>query len=74
MKSVLSIKIEKSLIQKIKEFCQMHGLKQGFFVEKAIQSQLEREEMIEDIVELKELRSQEKGALPFEDYLKKRKS
>lgn len=73
MKSVLSIKIEKSLIQKIKEFCQMHGLKQGFFVEKAIQSQLEREEMIEDIVELKELRSQEKSAVPFEGYLKKRK-
>lgn len=74
MKSVLSIKIEKSLIQKIKEFCQLHGLKQGFFVEKALKSQLEREEMIEDIVELKELRSQEKIAIAFDDYLKKRKS
>ena len=74
MKSVLSIKIEKSLIQRIKEFCQEHGLKQGFFVEKALMGQLEREEMIEDIVELKELRSQEKLAVPFEEYLKKRKS
>ncbi|MFH0763975.1 MAG: hypothetical protein V1927_03110 [Candidatus Omnitrophota bacterium] len=74
MKSVLSIKIEKSLIQQIKEFCQMHGLKQGFFVEKAIKSQLEREEMIEDIVELKELRPQEKLAVPFDEYLKKKKS
>ena len=74
MKIVLSIKIEKSLIQQIKEFCQLHGLKQGFFVEKALKGQLEKEEMIEDIVELKELRSQEKGAIPFEDYLKKRKS
>ena len=74
MKNVLSIKIEKSLIQKIKEFCQNHGLKQGFFVEKALREQLEREEMIEDIIELKELRSQEKGAVPFDDYLKKRKS
>jgi len=74
MKSVLSIKIEKSLIQQIKDFCQLRGLKQGFFVEKALKSQLEREELIEDIVELKELRSQEKGAAPFEDYLKKRKS
>ncbi|MDO8536058.1 MAG: hypothetical protein Q7S30_03500 [Candidatus Omnitrophota bacterium] len=74
MKSVLSIKIEKSLIQQIKEFCQLHGLKQGFFVEKAIKSQLEHEEMIEDIVELKELRLQEKCAVPFGDYLKKRKS
>jgi hypothetical protein len=74
MKGVLSIKIEKSLIQRIKEFCQMHGLKQGFFVEKALKSQLDREEQIEDIVELKELRFQEKLAVPFEDYLKKRKS
>lgn len=74
MKSVLSIKIEKSLIQQIKEFCQAHGLKQGFFVEKALKSQLDREEMIEDIIDLKELRYQEKDAIPFEDYLKKRKS
>ena len=74
MKSVLSIKIEKSLIQQIKEFCQLHGLKQGFFVEKAIKRQLEREEMIEDIVELKELSPQEKSAVSFDDYLKKRKS
>ena len=74
MKSVLSIKIEKSLIQKIKEFCQLHGLKQGFFVEKAIKTQLEREEMVEDIVELKELRFQEKLAVPFEEYFKKKKS
>ena len=74
MKSVLSIKIEKSLIQQIKEFCQSHGLKQGFFVEKAIKSQLEREELIEDIIELKELGPQEKNAISFDDYLKKRKS
>lgn len=74
MKGVLSIKIERSLIQRIKEFCQLNGLKQGFFVEKALKGQLEREEMIEDIIDLKELHSQEKGAIPFEDYLKKRKS
>ena len=74
MKSVISIKIEKSLIQKIREFCQSHGLKQGFFVEKALRSQLEREEMIEDSIELKELRYQEKGAIPFSDYLSKRKA
>ena len=74
MKDVLSIKIEKSLIQKVKEFCRSHGLKQGFFVEKALRERLEKEEMIEDIVELKELRSQEKSALPLTDYLKKRKA
>ena len=73
MKSVLSIKIEKSLIQRIKEFCRDHGLKQGFFVEKALATQLEKEEMIQDIIELKELRHEEKNSAPFDDYLKKRK-
>lgn len=73
MKSVLSIKIEKSLIQRIKEFCHDHGLKQGFFVEKALIHQLEKEEMAEDIIELKELRHEEKNAISFGDYLKKRK-
>jgi len=73
MKNVFSIKIEKSLIQRIKEFCQEHGLKQGFFVEKALREQLEREEMTEDIIELKQLRYQERGAADFGDYLKRRK-
>ena len=73
MKSVLSIKIEKSLIQRIKEFCQGHGLKQGFFVEKALAAQLEKEVMVEDIIELKDLRHEEKNAISFGDYLKKRK-
>lgn len=74
MKGVFSIKIEKSLIEKIKDFCERHGLKQGFFVEKALRQQLEREEMAEDIVELKQLYSQEEQAIPFGEYLKKRKS
>ena len=73
MKSVLSIKIEKSLIQRIKEFCRDHGLNQGFFVEKALMRQLEKEEMARDIIELKELRGEEKSAISFGDYLKKRK-
>lgn len=72
MKSVLSIKVEKSIIEHIKEFCRDHGLKQGFFVEKALKAQLEREEMALDIIELKELRGEEKDAVAFGDYLKKR--
>ena len=74
MKSVMSIKIEKSLIQTIKDFCQEHGLKQGFFVEKALREQLAREEMAEDIVELKQLRYQEKEAIGLDEYLKKNKA
>ena len=74
MKSVMSIKIEKSLIRTIKDFCQAHGLKQGFFVEKALREQLAREEMAEDIVELKQLRYQEKEAIGLAEYLKKKKA
>ena len=73
MKSVMSIKIERSLIEKIKDFCRAHGLKQGFFIERALRAQLEKEEMIEDIIELKELRHQEKSAVSFDEYLAKRK-
>ena len=74
MKNVLSIKIEKSLIEQIKGFCQNRGLKQGFFVEKALREQLEREEIAEDIIELKQLNYQEKEATDFDEYLKKRKA
>ncbi|NQT22527.1 MAG: hypothetical protein HQ579_03710 [Candidatus Omnitrophica bacterium] len=74
MKNVFSIKIERSLIKMIKDFCETHGLKQGFFVEKALRKQLEREEMIEDIIEIKQLRAQEKTAADFSEYLKKRKA
>lgn len=74
MKNTLSIKIEKSLLDQTREFCETHGLKQGFFVEKALRSQLEKEELAEDILELKELESQEKNASTFDDYLKRKKS
>lgn len=74
MKSVMSIKIDKPLIHAIKDFCQSHGLKQGFFVERALREQLAREEMAEDIIELKQLRYQEKEGTGFDEYLKKRKT
>ena len=73
MKNTLSIKIEKSLLDKTRKFCETHGLKQGFFVEKALRSQLEKEALAEDILELKELRSQEKNAFSFSEYLKRKK-
>ncbi len=60
-------------MEKIKNFCRTHGLKQGFFVEKALREQLEREEITEDIFELKQLQYQEKSAVDFEEYLKQRK-
>lgn len=69
-----AVKIDPSLIKKIKEFCVQHGIKQGFFVEKALREQLAREELTEDLLDFKSLRIQEESAISFEDYLKKRTS
>lgn len=67
-----AVKVDPHLIKKIKEFCIGHGIKQGFFVEKALREQLSREELAEDLLDFKILRPQESSAISFEDYLKKR--
>ena len=67
-----AVKIDPGIVRKVKEFCTVHGIKQGFFIEKALREQLGREEFVEDILDLKNLRSQEALASSFEDYLKKR--
>ena len=67
-----AVKIDPSLISKIKQFCLMHGIKQGFFVEKALREQLAREEFREDILDFKTFSIEEESAMSFEDYLKKR--
>ena len=69
-----AIKINPGIIARVKKFCQEHGIKQGFFVEKALREQLAREELAEDLLEFKTLRSQENDAMSFEEYLKKRAS
>lgn len=67
-----AVKIDSQIIKKIKEFCQEYGIKQGYFVEKALREQLAREELIEDLLDFKELRVEEANAIGFEEYLKKR--
>lgn len=67
-----AIKIESGIVSRIKKFCLEHGIKQGFFVEKALREQLTREELTEDLLDFKNLRSQEEGAISFEEYLEKR--
>ena len=67
-----AVKVDPYLIKKMREFCMEHGIKQGFFVEKALREQLEREELSEDLLDFKSLRSQEEGAVSFEEYLRKR--
>lgn len=67
-----AIKIDPTLVEKIRAFCLERGIKQGFFVEKALREQLAREELMEDLLDLKNLRLQEPDAISFEEYLKKR--
>jgi hypothetical protein len=72
-KTTLAVKINYQVADKVKKFCRERGIKYGFFVEKALEERLEREELKEDLLDLKTLRSSEKEAIPFEDYLKKRR-
>jgi hypothetical protein len=72
-KTTLAVKVEYKIANKVKTFCRERGIKYGFFVEKALEESLEREELKEDLLDLKTLRSLESEAISIEDYLKKRR-
>ena len=71
-KATLAVKLDSSILSRVKKFCLERGIKYGFFVEKALKEQLEREELKEDLLDLKTLHEQEKLAIPFEEYLRSR--
>ena len=71
-KTTLAVKVNYSILNRVKKFCRERGIKYGFFVEKALEERLEREELKEDLLDLKTLRGQEKEAVPLEEYLVKR--
>jgi hypothetical protein len=72
-KTTLAVKVNYEVAEKVKLFCRERGLKYGFFVEKAILEQLSREELREDLVDLKNLRELEHQAVSLDEYLKKRR-
>ncbi len=72
-KKTFAVKIDDKTADKVKKFCRERGIKYGFFVEKALEDRLEREELKEDLVDLKTLRSLEKEAVSLEEYIKKRR-
>jgi hypothetical protein len=65
--------VNDAVAEKVKLFCRERGLKYGFFVEKAVLEQLAREELKEDLVDMKNLRELERQAISLDDYLKKRR-
>ena len=71
-KKTFAIKLNKRILNKLKEFCAAHGTKYSFFVETAITEKLAEEELKEDLLDLKRLRKEESRAISFEDYLRQR--
>ncbi len=72
-KGLLAVKVDYGVVEEVKRFCRERGMKYGFFVEKAVLEQMAREELKEDLVDLKELRSLEDRAIPLEEYARKRR-
>ena len=71
-KTTFAIKISRGVVKDFKTFCKEHGIKYSFFIEEAIRGKLEEEEIKDDILDLKTLHKEEKQAVPFEEYLRKR--
>jgi hypothetical protein len=72
-KITLAVKVDYDVAERTKSFCRERGVKYGFFVEKALIEQLAKEELKEDILDLKNLRDFELQAASIEDYSKKRR-
>ena len=73
-KTLFAIKINEQVIKDFKAFCENHGIKYSFFVEEAIKEKLEEEELREDLLDFKTLRSEEQSAVSFEEYLRARRA
>jgi len=71
-KTTLAVKIEYKVAARVRKFCRERGIKYGFFVEKALEERLEREELKEDLLDLKILRKDEPLASSLEEYIKNR--
>lgn len=71
-KTSYAVKISSPLIKRLKEFCFLHGLKQGHIVEQAILEKLDSEERLDGMLKLQRLKRQESLAINFEQYLKER--
>lgn len=71
-KTNYAVKISPALKEKVRNFCEENGIKQGYFVEEALKQKLEEAENLEDILDLKRLKDQEAQSIPLEDYLKSR--
>lgn len=72
-KGLLAVKVGYDVVEQVKRFCRERGMKYGFFVEKAVLEQMAREELKEDLVDLKELRGLEDRSVALDDYVRNRR-
>ncbi|OGR81863.1 MAG: hypothetical protein A3J74_09310 [Elusimicrobia bacterium RIFCSPHIGHO2_02_FULL_57_9] len=73
-KKSLAVRLNSQVAERMRRYCAERGIKQGFFIEKALLEQIEREELNEDLLDFKKHRSHEKDAISFEEYLRLRRS
>lgn len=71
-KQTLAVKIDPEILERMRQYCAQRGVKQGFFVEKALLAKMDKEEIEEDLMDLKRNKSSESLSMSFEDYLKLR--
>jgi len=71
-KSPLAVKISSIVAERMRNYCAARGIKQGFFVEKALLEQLEREKLAEDFLDLRKGKNREADSISFEEYLRKK--
>lgn len=71
-KVTLAVKLDSQVAERVRRYCAERGIKQGYFVEKALVEQVEREELNEDLLDFKKNRPSEKASISFEDYLRLR--
>jgi len=70
--TIIAFKIDEIVAERVKVFCRQRGIKYGFFIEKAIVAQMDRESLKENLVDIKALRELETRAVPLDEYAKKR--
>lgn len=73
MRAAYALKIDSKLRDQVRTYCESHGIKQGFFAEQALREHLEREELLEDMKDLKRLRPEEPLAGDLSAYLARRR-
>lgn len=68
----MAVKMDQDLLEDLRDFCEERGFKQSAFVEQALREKMEQEELKEDIFDLVTLKPQEKLAIPFREYQRRR--